>query len=104
MVVFEQARTLLRLDFFYLGLKMLINQQVIILEKYMSSFFPNLKIKFYVSRRSKYIHMGLDCALFTLKAYDKIIAEIKDFMHDELDERFKFCFPQLVPTVKWKYN
>ena len=48
--------------------------------------------------------MGLDCALFTLKGYDKIIAEIKDFMYDELDERFKFCFPQLVPTVKWKYN
>ena len=46
--------------------------------------------------------MGLDCALFTLKDYSGIIAEIKDFMFDELDKRFSFCFPQLVHTVKWK--
>ena len=74
------------------------------LEKHMSSFFPNLKINFYVSRRSKYVHMGLDFTLFTLKDHDRINNEIKDFMFDELDELFKFCFPQLVPTVKWKYD
>ena len=48
--------------------------------------------------------MGLDCALFTLKDYSGIIAEIKDFMFDELDKRFSFCFPQLVPTAKSKYD
>ena len=48
--------------------------------------------------------MGLDCALFTIKGYSGIIAEIKDFMFDELDKRFSFCFPQLVRTVKWKYD
>ena len=48
--------------------------------------------------------MGLDCALFTLKDHANIISKIKDFMFDELDERFTFCFPQLVPTVKWKYG
>ena len=83
---------------------MLINKHVRILEKHMSSLFPNLKINFYVSRRSKYIHMRLDFALFTLKDHDRIISEIKDFVFDELNERFNFCFPQLVPTVKWKYN
>ena len=25
-------------------------------------------------------------------------------MSEELDERFNFVFPQLVPTVKWKHN
>lgn len=30
--------------------------------------------------------MGLDFPLFTLQDYDHIINEIKDFMHDELDE------------------
>ena len=48
--------------------------------------------------------MGLDFALFTLKDHDRITSEVKDFMFDELDERFKFCFPQLMPTVKWKYD
>ena len=40
------------------------------------------------------------------KDFDKkeIIAEIKGFMIEGLDERFNFVFPQLVPTVKWKYN
>ena len=70
----------------------------------MSSLFSNLKINFYVSRRSKYVHIGLDFALFTLKDHDKIISEIQDFMFDKLDERFRFCFPRLVPTVKWEYD
>ena len=48
--------------------------------------------------------MGFYSALFILQDYDRIIAEIKDFMFVELDKRFTFCFPQLVPTVKWKYH
>ena len=83
---------------------MLINKHVRILEKHMNSLFPNLKLNFYVSKRSKYVHMGLDLPLFSIKDHDRIINEIKEFMFDELDERFKFCFPQLVLTVKWKYN
>ena len=78
---------------------MLINKQVKILKKHMSSLFPNLKINFYISRRSKYVHTGLDFALFTLKDDDRIIDEINGFMFDELDERFKFCFPQLVMEI-----
>ena len=84
--------------------KMLINQPVRIQEKHLNSLFPNLNIRFYVSGRSKYVHMGLDCALFTIKDYSGIIAEIKDFMFDEFDKRFSSCFPQLVHTVKWKYD
>ena len=74
--------------------KKLINKHVRILEKHWNSLFPNLNIRFYVSRRSKCVHMGLDCALFTLKDHTSIIAEIKDFMFDELDKRFTFCFLQ----------
>ena len=48
--------------------------------------------------------MGLDLALFTIKDHDRIINEIKDFMFDELDEHFKFCIPQVVPPLKWKYD
>ena len=82
--------------------KMLINQHVRILEKHLNNLFRNLNIRFYVSSRSKYVDMGLDCALFTLKDCSSIIDEIKDFTFDELDKRFSFCFPHLVHTVKWK--
>ena len=83
---------------------MLTNQHIRIIEKHLNNLFPNLNIRFYASRRSKYVYMGLDCALFTLKDYGGIIAEIKDAMFDELDKRFSFCCPQLVHTVKWKYD
>ena len=55
-------------------------------------------------KKQKYVHMGLDKLLFTLKDNDKIIAEIKDFTYDEVDEHFTFCFPQLFNTVKWKFD
>ena len=55
---------------------------------------------FYVSRKQKYVHMGLDNPLFTLKDDNKIVAEIRDFTYDELDERFTPCFPQVVNTAK----
>ena len=48
--------------------------------------------------------MGLDHALFTFKDYTNIIAEIKDFIFDELGERFTFCYPRLVHIVKWKFD
>ena len=79
---------------------MLINQHVRILEKHMSSLFPNLETNFYVSRRNKYVHMVLHFALFTFENHDRIIREIKNFMFDELNQHFKFCFLQLVLTVK----
>ena len=83
---------------------MLMKKYVRILEKHMSSLYPNLNIHFYVSRKQKYVHMGLDQPLFTLRDSDKTIAQIRDFTYDELDERFTFCFPQLVSTVKWKFD
>ena len=81
-----------------------MKKYVRILEKHMNSLYRNLNIRFYVSRKQKYVHMGVDQPLFTLKDNDKIIAEIRDFTYDELDERFTFCFPQLVNTVKWKFD
>ena len=80
---------------------MLIKQHVRILEKHMKSLFPSITIYFYAMDHS----LVKDVLLFTLQGYyDQIIAEMKDFMHDELDERFTFCFSQLIPTVKWKFD
>ena len=39
-----------------------------------------------------------------IKDHTNIISGIKDLTFDESDEHFTFCFPQLVPTVKWKYD
>ena len=58
----------------------------------MNSLYPNLNICFYVSRKPKYVHMGLDELLFTLKDNDKIIAEIKDFTYDNWMSISHFAF------------
>ena len=54
---------------------MTIKQHVRILEKHMVNIFPNLNIHSYVSKRSKYVHMGLDCALCTLKYHENIFVK-----------------------------
>ena len=83
---------------------MLISRHVRILEKHLKILYPNLNIAFHVSRRSKYVHMGLDSPLFTLKVFTNIISEIKDFMSEDLDKRFSIVCSRLVHTVCWKYD
>ena len=73
-----------------------------ILEQHMKKMFPVAKLELYVSRRNNYVHMGSDRPLFFLLRNNLIIQEIRGFMKEELDDRFKTMFPQLVSTVKWK--
>ena len=81
-----------------------IKKHVRLLEQHLLKLFAAAKTKFYVSRRSNYVHMGIDRPLIVLVDHEKIVSEIQDFMHEQLDERFKFVFPQLINTVHWKFD
>ena len=70
----------------------------------MKETFPEVKMAFYVSKRTNYIHMRLDGPLFSYSRHNQTTDEIQSFMPDELDERFKVMFPQLVSMIKWKYD
>ena len=70
----------------------------------MKEKFPEIKIGFYVSKRTNYIHMGIDSPLFSHLRHSQIIDQLQSFTSDELDERFKLMFPQLLFTIKWKYD
>ena len=48
--------------------------------------------------------MGLDSPLFLFTRHQQVTEELCNFMSDELDERFKAIFLQLVNTVKWKFD
>ena len=65
----------------------------------MKEKFPEVKMAFYVSKRTNYVHMGLGSPLFSYSRHDQITDEIQSFMSDELDERFEVMFLQLVSTV-----
>lgn len=62
--------------------------------------FPEIKMAFYVSKRTNYVHTGLGSPLFSCSRHSQMTDTIQSFMPDELDERF----PQLLSTVKWKYD
>ena len=74
------------------------------MSEHIKEIFPEAKMNFYVSRRKSYVHMGLDSPLFLYTRNQQITDELCSFMSDELDKRFKPVFPNLVATVKWKYD
>ena len=39
--------------------------------------YPDIKLEFYVSRRSKVVHMGSDVPLNNIRSYEKILREIE---------------------------
>ena len=61
-------------------------------------------IGFYQSRRSYYFHMGLDMPLYSIKNYPDFIEEVNKFLAKNLDPCFKLVYPQLVLTVKLKFD
>ena len=59
---------------------------------------------FYLNRGSTYVYMGLDISLYSIKNYPDFIGEINKFSDKDLDSRFELVYPQLVYTVKWKFD
>ena len=84
--------------------KMHIKRYAILLEEHLKRKFPKIKINFFVSRRTKLVHMALDIALFLFSTHNSIVSEILEFMKEKLDDKWKTIFPTLVSTIRWKYD
>ena len=49
--------------------------------------------------------MGLNRSRLTLCEYDQIICDIEErWLMKRLDTKFKFILPQLIHSVKWKFD
>ena len=67
--------------------------------------YPDLKIYFYVSRRNRCVHMGLDQALHSILNFEKIINEMESIWTvRKHDNKFVFVYPELIHSVMWKYD
>ena len=65
----------------------------------------DVNFEFYVSRRSKFVHMDLDIPLKKIANSEEIVAFIKKFWMDKKkDDRFKFINPSLIFSAKWKFD
>ena len=69
-----------------------------VLKDYLLKKFPDVSnIGFYLSRRCKFVRMGLDVLLYSIRNYSDLIDEINKFLSMV---GFELVYPQLVLTVK----
>ena len=67
--------------------------------------YPDINFEFYVSQRSKFVHMGLDMQLISIVEHREIIGFIEDFWNENKeDDIFKICVPRLTAATKFKYD
>lgn len=63
----------------------MLRKRVQKLKSYLSKKFPGIDVGFYLSRRSGFVHMGLDVSLYSLKNYSHFTKEIYSFLSKDLD-------------------
>ena len=67
--------------------------------------YPDIEFDFYLSHRSKFVHMGLDLPLISINDYHKLIKFIKDYWEENKeDDMFSFCTPRLIAATKYKFD
>ena len=75
------------------------------LEKFLQQTFNKKRnISLFVSRRSKYVHLGLDIPSLSTRTFSELIATIKDFEKENRDPKHLFIFPRLIHTTKFKFE
>ena len=48
------------------------------LRRVLNEKYQDINFEFYLSRRTKNVHMGLNCSVLTLHEHDQIISDIKE--------------------------
>ena len=66
--------------------------------------FPELNdgVGFYLSRKSKFVHTGLNSPLYSIKNYPDLTEEINKVL--AMESGFELVYPQLILSVTWKYD
>ena len=82
-----------------------IRKKITYFEMILKEKFPDITVEFYLSKRKRYLHMGLEQSLSSIKDYKEFTKEIYKFLNVNLDKNFKILEPPLlVPTVRWKHD
>ena len=67
-------------------------------------FHKKINISLFVSRRLKYVHLGLDIPLQSTSPYSELLEVIKDFKNKNRDPKYLFIFPRLTHATMRKYD
>ena len=78
---------------------------LVALEQVVKKDYPDIEFQFYLSRRSKFAHMGLDVPLISTENHVKLVKFIQDYWEqNESDDMFSFCTPRLISATKFKFD
>ena len=76
-----------------------------VLKNFLGEKYPHINFEFYLSRRTKNVHMGLNYSLLALHKQKQIIFYIEEvWLRRRQDKSFKFMLPQLIHTTKWRFE
>ena len=80
-----------------------MKRYILILKRILSEKFIDVEFDFYLSSRSKNVHMGLNCNILTLSEHVHIISDIENVWNENRqDNKFVFVMPYLFHTTRWK--
>ena len=75
------------------------------LERILNKKYPKINVSIYISKRTKIVHFGLDKALYDFEDYLHVIKDIKKFFLINIEKYgYEFLKPQLVNSIKWKFD
>ena len=78
---------------------------LIVLDNVLEKDHPDVDLAFYLSRRSKFVHMGSDVPLNKIKNIQEILLKIENlWLAKKVDDKFSYCEPYLIASTKWKYD
>ena len=78
---------------------------LVILQTRLKKDYADLNVHFYLSRRSKFVHMGLDLPLNKIGHTEEILETIENFWSEKkTDDKFKYVYPHLIYSMKWKFD
>ena len=78
---------------------------LVALEEVVKKDYPDIEFQFYLSRRSKFAHMGLNIPLISIDNHLKLVKFIQDYCEQNKDDdMFSFCTPRLIAATKFKFD
>ena len=78
---------------------------LVILENVLKKDHPDCDLRFHVSRRSKFVHMGSEVPLSKINKYQEILTKTEGLWSaKKKDDKFSYCEPYLIASTKWKYD
>ena len=84
---------------------MSVKQFLFTLENKINLKYPDLQPQFYISQRSRNIHMGLNRSLLSVRNTQDIVSEIYEhYNSNSWNFNIRFVYPTLINTTKWKFD